>query len=105
MPGTTAVTNNGSDVSFGKITGYKEVKDYIYKISEKGIIGEHPEWSLSTEALYAKVSVSKERNEYKTAVSYYSDENCTTAERRSDHSILIPHRLREAQSLRSESRN
>ena len=79
MPGTTAVTNNGSDVSFGKITGYKEVKDYIYKISEKGIIGEHPEWSLSTEALYAKVSVSKERNEYKTAVSYYSDENCTTA--------------------------
>ena len=79
MPGTTAVTNNGSDISFGKITGYKEVKDYIYKISEKGIIGEHPEWSLSTEALYAKVSVSKERNEYKTAVSYYSDENCTTA--------------------------
>ena len=79
MPGTTAVTNNGSDVSFGKITGYKEVKDYIYKISETGIIGEHPEWSLSTEALYAKVSVSKERNEYKTAVSYYSDENCTTA--------------------------
>ena len=79
MPGTTAVTNNGSDVSFGKITGYKEAKDYIYKISETGIIGEHPEWSLSTEALYAKVSVSKERNEYKTAVSYYSDENCTTA--------------------------
>ena len=79
MPGTTAVTNNGSDISFGKITGYKEVKDYIYKISETGIIGEHPEWSLSTEALYAKVSVSKERNEYKTAVSYYSDENCTTA--------------------------
>ncbi|MFR8310950.1 MAG: hypothetical protein ACLVBP_00485 [Ruminococcus sp.] len=36
------MTNNGSDVSFGKITGYKEVKDYIYKISETGIIGEHP---------------------------------------------------------------
>ncbi|MFR7900626.1 MAG: hypothetical protein ACLU6Y_12950 [Ruminococcus sp.] len=47
MPGTTAVTNNGSDVSFGKITGYKEVKDYIYKISETGIIGEHPEWTVS----------------------------------------------------------
>ncbi|MFR6581061.1 MAG: hypothetical protein ACLURP_02660 [Ruminococcus sp.] len=44
-----------------KITGYKEVKDYIYKISETGIIGEHPEWSLSTEALYAKVSVSKRK--------------------------------------------
>ncbi|MDB8770607.1 Spy0128 family protein [Ruminococcus sp. 1001136sp1] len=79
MPGTTAVTNNGSDVSFGKITGYKEVKDYIYKISEKGIIGEHPEWTVSGDVLYAKVSVRKEGNEYKTKVSYYSDENCTTA--------------------------
>ena len=79
MPGTTAVTNNGSDVSFGKITGYKEVKDYIYKISETGIIGEHPEWTVSSDVLYAKVSVRKERNEYKTKVSYYSDENCTTA--------------------------
>ena len=79
MPGTTAVTNNGSDVSFGKITGYKEVKDYIYKISEKGIIGEHPEWTVSSDVLYAKVSVRKEGNEYKTKVSYYSDENCTTA--------------------------
>ena len=29
--------------------------------------------------LYAKVSVRKEGNEYKTKVSYYSDENCTTA--------------------------
>ncbi|MFR7900625.1 MAG: hypothetical protein ACLU6Y_12945 [Ruminococcus sp.] len=45
----------------------------------QGIIESITEWSLSTEALYAKVSVSKERNEYKTAVSYYSDENCTTA--------------------------
>jgi len=79
MPGTTAVTNNGSDVSFGKITGYKEVKDYIYKISETGIIGEHPEWTVSSDVLYAKVSVRKEGNEYKTKVSYYSDENCTTA--------------------------
>ena len=59
MPGTTAVTNNGSDVSFGKITGYKEVKDYIYKISETGIIGEHPEWTVSSDVLYAKVSVRK----------------------------------------------
>ena len=79
MPGTTAVTNNGSDISFGKITGYKEVKDYIYKISETGIIGEHPEWTVSSDVLYAKVSVRKEGNEYKTKVSYYSDENCTTA--------------------------
>ena len=71
------MTNNGSDVA---LKDYKEVKDYIYKISEKGIIGEHPEWSLSTEALfYAKVSVSKEKEKYKTAVSYYSDKNCTTA--------------------------
>ena len=71
--------NTGSKVTFEKITGYKEAKDYIYKISEKGIIGEHPEWTVSGDVLYAKVSVRKEGNEYKTKVSYYSDENCTTA--------------------------
>ena len=71
--------NTGSKVTFEKITGYKEAKDYIYKISETGIIGEHPEWTVSSDVLYAKVSVRKEGNEYKTKVSYYSDENCTTA--------------------------
>ena len=79
VPSNKEAANTGSKVTFEKITGYKEAKDYIYKISETGIIGEHPEWSLSTEALYAKVSVRKEGNEYKTKVSYYSDENCTTA--------------------------
>ena len=74
MPGTTAVINNGSDVSFGKITG-KEAKDYIYKISETGIMS-ILNGHFQLRRFMQKVSVSKERNEYKTAVSYYSDENC-----------------------------
>ena len=78
-PSNKEAANTGSKVTFEKITGYKEAKDYIYKISETGIIGEHPEWTVSSDVLYAKVSVRKEGNEYKTKVSYYSDENCTTA--------------------------
>ena len=79
VPSNKEAANTGSKVTFEKITGYKEAKDYIYKISETGIIGEHPEWTVSSDVLYAKVSVRKEGNEYKTKVSYYSDENCTTA--------------------------
>ena len=56
----------------------KEAKDYIYKISETGI-RKHPEWTVSNDVLYAKVSVRKEGNEYKTKVGYYSDENCKNA--------------------------
>ena len=78
-PASKEAINTGSKVTFEKITGYKEVKDYIYKISETGINGEHPEWTVSSDVLYAKVSVRKEGNEYKTKVSYYSDKNCTTA--------------------------
>ena len=78
-PSNKEAANTGSKVTFEKITGYKEAKDYIYKISETGITGEHPEWTVSSDVLYAKVSVRKEGNEYKTKVSYYSDENCTTA--------------------------
>ena len=78
-PSNKEAANTGSKVTFEKITGYKEAKDYIYKISETGITGEHPEWTVSNDVLYAKVSVRKEGNEYKTKVSYYSDENCTTA--------------------------
>ena len=78
-PASKEAINTGSKVTFEKITGYKEVKDYIYKISETGINGEHPEWTVSSDVLYAKVSVRKEGNEYKTAVSYYSDENCKNA--------------------------
>ncbi|MFR5151514.1 MAG: Spy0128 family protein [Ruminococcus sp.] len=79
VPTSKEAINTGSKVTFEKITGYKEVKDYIYKISETGINGEHPEWTVSSDVLYAKVSVRKEGNEYKTKVSYYSDKNCTTA--------------------------
>ena len=78
-PASKEAINTGSKVTFEKITGYKEVKDYIYKISETGINGEHPEWTVSSDVLYARVSVRKEGNEYKTKVSYYSDKNCTTA--------------------------
>ena len=60
MPGTTAVTNNGSDVSFGKDHRLQGSK-IIYKISEKGIIGEHPEWSLSTGGAFLCKSKRKQR--------------------------------------------
>ena len=78
-PSNKEAANTGSKVTFEKITGYKEAKDYIYKISETGITGEHPEWTVSSDVLYAKVSVRKEGNEYKTKVGYYSDENCKNA--------------------------
>ena len=78
-PSNKEAANTGSKVTFEKITGYKEAKDYIYKISETGITGEHPEWTVSNDVLYAKVSVRKEGNEYKTKVGYYSDENCKNA--------------------------
>ncbi|MFR5151516.1 MAG: Spy0128 family protein [Ruminococcus sp.] len=35
-PASKEAINTGSKVTFEKITGYKEVKDYIYKISENG---------------------------------------------------------------------
>ena len=39
--------------------------------------GDHPEWTVSGEAIYAKVSVVKEGNEYKASVGYYSDKECS----------------------------
>ena len=59
VPSNKEAANTGSKVTFEKITGYKEAKDYIYKISETGIIGEHPEWTVSSDVLYANVDVYK----------------------------------------------
>ena len=76
LPAKTEVSNNGEKVSFGEISGLKEAKDYIYKISESGVEGDHPEWTVSGETIYAKVSVVKEGNEYKASVGYYKDAEC-----------------------------
>ena len=78
MPGTAAVTNTEAAVTFGDMT-YDSTGDYIYQISETAVADGHPEYSVSSAKIYAKVSVAKAagENKFTAAVTYYEDEACS----------------------------